>query len=52
MLKDLITTNAKFRQYYAKIQNSLNLLYEKVALLSSNKQTSYFKNRIERYLRT
>jgi hypothetical protein len=38
MLKDLITTDAKLRQYYAKIQDSLNLLYEKVALLSSNKK--------------
>jgi hypothetical protein len=43
MLKDLITTNAKLRQYYAKTQNSLNLLYEKVVLLFSNKKDFIFQ---------
>jgi hypothetical protein len=44
MLKDLIATNAKLRQYYAKIQNSLNHLYEKAILLSSNKKNAIFQN--------
>jgi hypothetical protein len=43
MLEDLIATNAKFRQYYVKTQDSLNLLYEKVALLSSNKKDLIFQ---------
>jgi hypothetical protein len=43
MLEDLIATNAKFRQYYAKTQDSLNLLYEKVVLLSSNKKDVIFQ---------
>jgi hypothetical protein len=43
MLEDLIATNAKFRQYYAKIQDSLNLLYEKIVLLSFNKKDVIFQ---------
>jgi hypothetical protein len=44
MLKDLIATNAKLRQYYAKTQDSLNHLYEKATLLSSNKKNAIFQN--------
>ncbi len=38
MLKELIAANAKLRQYYAKTQESLNHLYEKTILLTSNKK--------------
>jgi DNA mismatch repair ATPase MutS len=44
MLKDLIVTNAKVRQYYAKTQNSLNHLYEKAILLCLNKKNVIFQN--------
>jgi hypothetical protein len=44
MLKDLIATNAKLRQYYAKTQDSLNHLYEKATLLCSNKKDAIFQN--------
>jgi hypothetical protein len=44
MLKKLIAANAKFRQYYAKIQKSLNHLYEKAILLTLNKKDAIFQN--------
>jgi viroplasmin and RNaseH domain-containing protein len=43
MLEDLIATNTKFRQYYAKTQDSLNLLYEKVVLLFFNRKDVIFQ---------
>jgi hypothetical protein len=39
MLKDLIAADDKLRQYYAKTQDSLNFLYEKTILLSSQNST-------------
>jgi hypothetical protein len=44
MLKELIAANAKLRQYYAKTQESLNHLYEKTILLTSNKKNVIFQN--------
>jgi uncharacterized coiled-coil protein SlyX len=44
MLKELIAANAKLRQYYAKIQELLNHLYEKAILLTSNKKDAIFQN--------
>ncbi len=44
MLKDLIAINTKFRQYYAKTQDSLNHLYEKATLLSSNRKDAIFQD--------
>jgi hypothetical protein len=44
MLEDLVAANAKLRQYYSKTQESLNCLYEKTMLLSSNKKNVVFQN--------
>jgi hypothetical protein len=44
MLKKLIAANAKLRHYYAKTQKSLNHLYEKAILLTSNKKNAIFQN--------
>ncbi len=44
MLKDLIATKVKLRQYYTKIQDSLNHLYEKTTLLSSNRKNAIFQD--------
>jgi hypothetical protein len=44
MLEDLIATNAKFRQYYVKTQDSLNHLNEKTILLSLNKKNAIFQD--------
>jgi hypothetical protein len=44
MLKNLIATNAKFRPYYSKTQDSLNCLYKKTTLLSSNKKNAMFQD--------
>jgi hypothetical protein len=44
MLEDLIAANAKLRQYYSKTQDSLNCLYEKTTLLSSNKKNAMFQD--------
>jgi hypothetical protein len=42
--KKSIAANAKFHQYYAKTQKSLNYLYEKAILLTSNKKNAIFQN--------
>ncbi len=44
MLEDLIAANVKLRQYYAKTQDSLDHLYEKTTLLSSNKKDAIFQD--------
>ncbi len=44
MLEDLITADDKLRQYYAKTQDSLDFLYEKATLLSSNKKDAIFRD--------
>jgi hypothetical protein len=43
MLEELIAANAKLRQYYAKTQGSLDHLYEKAILLTSNKKDAIFQ---------
>ncbi len=43
MLEELIAANAKFRQYYAKTQESLDHLYEKADLLTSNRKDAIFQ---------
>jgi hypothetical protein len=43
MLKELIAANVKLRQYYVKTQKSLNHLYEKATLLTSNKKNAIFQ---------
>ncbi len=43
MIQELNAANAKLRQYYAKTQKTLNCLYEKTTLLSSNRKNAIFQ---------